>query len=424
MKHSFAATLAYAALGSSHLIISKPVPFGLSTLNNSPLLDAKPGTSGSDYPCKQRPGVYDITTMNHMKVGEPEELSFTGSASHGGGTCQLAVSLDKEPTANSTFKIIQVFEGGCPIDSDGNGMTHPFTFTIPPNFPNGVATLAWMWYNRIGNREAYMNCAPITVTGGSDNTDYYDTLPNMYIINLPTSECQSTQDYASDSAIIPFPGQFFMKEAASQSIASASGPSCAASAAAQTQGVAGYKSNIVKNIAAYSAPAKNGDVTGPAPTSASAGAGSAMPSATSGPAGSSVPSATSAPAGSAAASSSSPAHSSQAMNPSASSPIASASISTFASLIPSANAGLSAPASALPTGSSASSCSITSEAIVCSSSGKEFGVCDNGSMVWRPVAPGTECKAGGIVKRDAVVVGYGHGHVRKHARHVGRVHGF
>lgn len=142
--------LAFVTLGNSHLIMKTPVPFGVSTLNNSPLVDAKPGSSTSDYPCKQRPGVYDITKMNNMPVGAPQELSFEGSASHGGGTCQIAVTKDKEPTADSTFKIIQVFEGGCPIDSNGNGETHPFTFTIPENFPNGVMTLAWLWYNRIG----------------------------------------------------------------------------------------------------------------------------------------------------------------------------------------------------------------------------------------------------------------------------------
>lgn len=152
------AAVSLIAPSTAHLTMSNPVPFGADTLTTSPLANAKIGTPGSDFPCKQRPGVYDITAMNNMKVGDPQKLDFKGSASHGGGTCQIAVSMDPEPTANSTWKIIQVFEGGCPIDANGNAGTHPFTFVIPEKFPNGRATLAWTWYNRIGNREIYMNC--------------------------------------------------------------------------------------------------------------------------------------------------------------------------------------------------------------------------------------------------------------------------
>lgn len=142
-------TATFCGLAQGHLIMQTPVPFGVDTLNNSPLVDAKPGTSASDYPCKQRAGVYDITAMNNMKVGEPMELSFIGSASHGGGTCQLAISTDLEPAYNSTFKLIQVFEGGCPIQAGGNDGTHPFTFDLPTGTPNGRLTLSWMWYNHV-----------------------------------------------------------------------------------------------------------------------------------------------------------------------------------------------------------------------------------------------------------------------------------
>lgn len=161
-----------------------PIPFGKETLNNSPLVDAKPGTSQSDYPCKQRPGVYKVDTVNKMSVGSPIELNFTGSASHGGGTCQISVTLDKEPSVKSVFKVIQTYEGGCPTAQDGNSGSTDFSFKIPKGFPNGRMSLAWTWYNKIGNRELYMNCAPIEVSGGSDNNDVYDALPNMYLINM------------------------------------------------------------------------------------------------------------------------------------------------------------------------------------------------------------------------------------------------
>jgi hypothetical protein len=195
--HSLAAaTLLLAGQATAHMMLNHPVPFGVDTLNTSPLKNIKPGpvSSGSDYPCKQREGVYDITTMNNMAVNSPIDLSFNGTASHGGGTCQIAVTLDKEPTFDSVFKVIKVFEGGCPTSGEGNDGSDDFKFTLPKGFPNGQATLSWLWYNKLGGtREVYQNCAPITVTGGSDSKEVFNSLPNQYLINLPTTECQGVE---------------------------------------------------------------------------------------------------------------------------------------------------------------------------------------------------------------------------------------
>ncbi|KJX93528.1 hypothetical protein TI39_contig4297g00001 [Zymoseptoria brevis] len=232
------AALVFFGRAASHMIMQHPVPFGVDTLDNSPLNNAKPGSAGSDYPCKQRAGVYNIGTMNSMPVESPILLNFTGSASHGGGTCQIAVSLDKEPRVESVWKIIQVFEGGCPTDQDGNTPPNKFQFQIPKGFPNGQATMSWTWYNKIGNREVYQNCAPIQVTGGSETKEVYESLPNLYLINLPTSECSTVE---TTDIEIPSPGQSIIKD--SSAIKGAAGPSCAASAAAQTLGMPGSQTD-------------------------------------------------------------------------------------------------------------------------------------------------------------------------------------
>ncbi|OJD37736.1 lytic polysaccharide monooxygenase [Diplodia corticola] len=173
----------------AHMIMANPVPYGVSTLNNSPL--------SGDYPCKQRSGVYDVSTMNFMEVGKPQTLSFTGTAVHGGGSCQISVSLDKEPTVSSVFKVVHSIEGDCP---GINGGPDTFNFQLPPDFPNGEFALAWTWFNKIGNREMYMNCAPITVTGGADNKDAYDKLPDMQLANIPQTTCKT-----ADSMVPLFP---------------------------------------------------------------------------------------------------------------------------------------------------------------------------------------------------------------------------
>lgn len=181
---------------NAHMVITSPVPYGVSSLNNSPLED-----DGSDFPCKQRSGVYDISEMNQIAVGVPQKLSFKGGATHGGGSCQLSVTLDKNPTKESQWKVIHSILGGCPNSQAGNANGSPdydgnptFEYTMPKGMPNGQYTMAWTWFNKIGNREMYMNCAPIEVSGGADNNDVLDTLPDMFVANIgngcTTSESQ------------------------------------------------------------------------------------------------------------------------------------------------------------------------------------------------------------------------------------------
>ncbi|KAF2461036.1 hypothetical protein BDY21DRAFT_279514, partial [Lineolata rhizophorae] len=199
------AIAALSPLAHGHMVMHSPVPYGVDSLNNSPL-------AGGDFPCKQRPGVYEISTMNDMAVGEEQELSFMGGATHGGGSCQVSVTLDQEPTPESTWKVVHSIIGGCPTADSGNAgddpnaiVGNPFRFSLPEGMPNGQYTLAWTWFNKIGNREMYMNCAPITVTGGADegDTSVFDSLPDMFVANIPEIGC-GTQE--SQDAVFPDPG--------------------------------------------------------------------------------------------------------------------------------------------------------------------------------------------------------------------------
>lgn len=135
-----------ASQANAHMTMQNPVPFGLGSLDNSPLLNLKPGAQNSDFPCKIRSGVYDVTAMNYMTVGKPNLLNFKGSATHGGGTCQLSISKDFNPTATSTFKLIQTFEGGCPSASVGSTNPEDFSFTLPEGTPSGNLSLQWYVY--------------------------------------------------------------------------------------------------------------------------------------------------------------------------------------------------------------------------------------------------------------------------------------
>ncbi|EMD01144.1 hypothetical protein BAUCODRAFT_52546, partial [Baudoinia panamericana UAMH 10762] len=189
----------------AHIIIVSPEPFTSPAVTTSPLANLAPGSPGSNFPCQLAAGgSYKVGSRTQVAVGQEMPLAFSGSASHGGGTCQLAVTTDKEPSVSTQWKTFQIYEGGCPIAGDSSsGGTSNLTYQLPQGMINGDLTFAWVWMNRIGNRETYMNCAPITVTGGSSDSSVYDSLPNAYIINLPTSDCSSVE---MSDLVIPNPG--------------------------------------------------------------------------------------------------------------------------------------------------------------------------------------------------------------------------
>ncbi|KAF4584473.1 Chitin-binding, domain 3 [Ophiocordyceps camponoti-floridani] len=182
-----------AASASAHILISNPVPYGKDSLNNSPLL-----ADGSDFPCKQRTGVYDTAgASNVYKQGSTQQLEFRGSAVHGGGSCQVSLTTDLKPTKNSVWKVIKSIEGGCPAKNQGGNMgggagadtPFKYDFTIPSELASGNYTLAWTWFNKIGNREMYMNCAPVSVTGSGGSGGFLNSLPDMFVANLGKGGC-------------------------------------------------------------------------------------------------------------------------------------------------------------------------------------------------------------------------------------------
>lgn len=178
---------------SGHLIMISPEPYSNQTLNNSPL-----AVDGSDFPCKLRADAFSApSTETIYQIGGVNTMKFEGSATHGGGSCQLSLTEDLMPSKESKWKVIKSYEGGCPANvgknlagdaSADNGLQ--LEFAIPESIHLGKYTLAWTWFNRIGNREMYMNCAPITVTSGSSPQscksmqDQMPNFPAMFIANI------------------------------------------------------------------------------------------------------------------------------------------------------------------------------------------------------------------------------------------------
>ncbi|KAL9102009.1 MAG: hypothetical protein Q9163_002785 [Psora crenata] len=402
--------MAFFSLANGHITMSDPPPYGGPS--TSPL-----DPSGSDFPCKSTTNVGPTT---EMAIGAPQTLKFHGSAVHGGGSCQISLTTDNPATKASKWMVIHSIVGGCPARNQVGNMPaadpnaagpDTYDYKIPDGIAPGTYTLAWTWYNRVGNREMYMNCANIKVTGGSSKRDTYDnetyavpqlserdtSFPDMFIANTPTSNCvtQETMDLE-----FPHPGESVDK-AGTHQLAPPTGPKCDA-------GPAGIPSSGTTPSGNSGAGAGQGTDTQALVGGSGGGSGVSGLVAGSGQgSGTSDLNANGQSAGSGQGSgtSGSGVDGSGAATPSgglgtatASSPAGSSSAGAAASSVPTGASNSSGSSStgsgAPPTGTTATSCTTPGESI-CSPDGRQIGTCDSTlKVVMEPVPASTVCKGG------------------------------
>lgn len=177
MQLSLVVLSAFFAFSSAHMILDFP-PQWKGPPASSPL-----EPDGSNYPCQG--AIPDMYPTANFTAGEAAELRIIGSAAHGGGSGQIAFTLDFPPTKNSVWYVAYSFIGDHPFKVDGNFpadpvMHHPpIQWKVPKNLPSGRLTFAWNWYNKVGNREHYMKCSTVFIN--SDETD------RSCITKLPTA---------------------------------------------------------------------------------------------------------------------------------------------------------------------------------------------------------------------------------------------
>ncbi|KAI9764804.1 MAG: hypothetical protein M1840_008073 [Geoglossum simile] len=136
------------------------VGFGVENYDyTSPL-----SSSGSDFPCKgelKYLGTKAGAPVANYAPGGTFTIKLDGQATHSGGSCQASLSYDK----GSTFTVIKSWIGDCVRPQPSEDQT--FTGQIPSNAPAASEVVfAWTWFNELGNREMYMNCAVVTIGGG------------------------------------------------------------------------------------------------------------------------------------------------------------------------------------------------------------------------------------------------------------------
>ncbi|KAF2476428.1 uncharacterized protein BDR25DRAFT_300433 [Lindgomyces ingoldianus] len=357
LRSVFVATTVFLASASAHIIMAQPVPYSVDKIDNSPI-------TASQFPCKSQNG-FTVSTMNKMAVGSKQTISFKGTAVHGGGSCQLSVTMDTEPTANSKFKVIKSIEGGCP---GVEAQTNTYDFELPDAIPNGKATFAWTWFSKMsGAPELYMNCAPIEVTGGASDTSKFDQLPDMFVANI-NNGCTSPQNFATK---FPNPGSEVqmgntndVKDPTGNCGSTGGGNTPASSAAGGSPSSAPISQPASSAPAVSSAaPSNPGGVFAPGASSSAAGVAPAQSTLTT------LVTVTGTP-----------------------------STPVQATSAPAAGTGTGTPASpTAPSTGGGATCS-QNGAIVCNGA-NQFGLCNNGNVVWQNVAAGTTCSNGTIQKR-------------------------
>ncbi|KAJ2862314.1 hypothetical protein GGI22_002230 [Coemansia erecta] len=95
---------------------------------------------------------------------------YPNGAAHGGGHAQFSVSYDGGKTFAVVYEVLKHMFFNGPSSSNTPEVLS-YTFTLPKELPNSDSVIfAWSWVNAIGNREFYMNCADIKVTGSSSSS--------------------------------------------------------------------------------------------------------------------------------------------------------------------------------------------------------------------------------------------------------------
>lgn len=177
-----------------------------------------------------------------MMAGSTQLLEFdTGSgantAVHGGGSCQISITYESDPTLlkdPQNWHVLYSIQGGCPsnthLNLDGvftspagvyqgswpctnestNGIdcTNSFEFKVPGGLENGHAIMAWTWFNTVGNRHMFMNCINVDIEGG--NGSEMNSLPSMFAANIGNG-CETPENH---DLAFPNPGRYLTTKSA------------------------------------------------------------------------------------------------------------------------------------------------------------------------------------------------------------------
>ncbi|KAI5844032.1 hypothetical protein DFP73DRAFT_578866 [Morchella snyderi] len=202
--HLLQAAALLAAPALAHISMVKPVPIRhkLNPNSSGPNTDytySNPlSENGTDYPCKNYHKLLTTpegTPVETWPAGTVQTMTLgdaTG-ANHGGGSCQIALSDD----SGATFRVIKSFIGACPMTT-----RQTLEVEIPAQAKPAKTIVAWTWFNKVGKREMYMNCAVVTITGAGAGLSGAEW-PPLFTANIGGT-CNTTEGV---DTVFPSPGK-------------------------------------------------------------------------------------------------------------------------------------------------------------------------------------------------------------------------
>ncbi|EHK16770.1 uncharacterized protein TRIVIDRAFT_135791, partial [Trichoderma virens Gv29-8] len=254
-----------AAVANGHMQLQSPPPFRSKYNPNAGYdidysMTSPLDASGSDFPCKGYHKLLGTPAGKSVATWAPGgsySFTITGTtANHGGGSCQASLSYDK----GQTWKVIHSYIGACPPPDTSN-----WSFTVPSDAPSGEAMFAWTWFNKIGNREMYMNCAAVTIGAGKKRaaSTPFSSLPDIFVANVANNVC------TFEGKDVQFPNPGSIVDNKSQGTAPPGQSDCTGPAPASPPPVAPPAGDPDANTMKCSAsPSSQPPASQPAPTSA------------------------------------------------------------------------------------------------------------------------------------------------------------
>ncbi|KJZ77002.1 hypothetical protein HIM_03323 [Hirsutella minnesotensis 3608] len=223
------AIASFASFSYAHMEMTDPPPLR-SRMN--PFRKGEPDydmespldSNGSNFPCRgslRLLGTPQGKAVADWNAGTEQKITVSGGAFHSGGSCQASLSSDN----GKTWTAIKSWHGRCPISS---GKTS-YNSTVPADTPSGKKVFAWTWFNKVGNREMYMNCAVVNVIPCSEPSKIklvktpFSSRPAMFVANVG-NRCGTTE---GTDLQFPNPGPD-VEEAPGARLRGPSGKGCAA----------------------------------------------------------------------------------------------------------------------------------------------------------------------------------------------------
>ncbi len=199
------ASFGYFAISEAHMKMAQPKPFAASI--NSPL-----APDGSNFPCQSNGGAFSGTPPR-WPWARPSRFRSSGRLSMAAVLARFpSPTMPIPPKAVCGRLFTQSRAAARPSCKPGTWertLKLPTlsrtpsrfrrTFPLAPQLSRGHGSTA------LENREYYMNCAPISLTGSSGSKANYDALPDMLIANINVAGGASCATQEESTTCTPTP---------------------------------------------------------------------------------------------------------------------------------------------------------------------------------------------------------------------------